>query len=100
MVFSQSSYRTKNNYHWFLASDDKDEKGSIFLVFEFMEHDLAGLMDQPSYKYWKPMHIKCYIKQLLVGLHELHHNNILHRDIKGVYHFSRGSPRELPLNFI
>jgi len=63
----------------------KENKGeaSIYMVFEYMDHDLTGLMLNDGQ--WCPSaaHIKCYMKQLLQGLHYCHSNNVLHRDIKG-----------------
>lgn len=63
----------------------KESKGeaSIYMVFEYMDHDLTGLMMNDGS--WNPnvSHIKCYMKQLLQGLHYCHTNNVLHRDIKG-----------------
>ncbi|XP_063948060.1 probable serine/threonine-protein kinase At1g09600 [Daucus carota subsp. sativus] len=47
-----------------------------------MEHDLAGLASWPGLKLTEPQ-IKCYIKQLLCGLHYCHSQGILHGDIKG-----------------
>lgn len=56
--------------------------GSLYLVFEYMEHDLAGLAATPGIKFTEPQ-IKCYMKQLLCGLVHCHSRGILHRDIKG-----------------
>lgn len=57
-------------------------KGSIYMVFEYMDHDLTGLADRPGLRFTIPQ-IKCYMKQLLTGLHYCHLNHVLHRDIKG-----------------
>ncbi|XP_027773401.1 probable serine/threonine-protein kinase At1g09600 isoform X2 [Solanum pennellii] len=56
--------------------------GSIYLVFEYMEHDLAGLASAPGIKFTEPQ-IKCYMQQMLLGLEHCHSQGILHRDIKG-----------------
>ncbi|GAB4842687.1 hypothetical protein Ancab_012663 [Ancistrocladus abbreviatus] len=56
--------------------------GNLYLVFEYMEHDLAGLAARPGVKFTEPQ-IKCYMQQLLRGLEHCHSHGILHRDIKG-----------------
>ncbi|CAH8282620.1 unnamed protein product [Eruca vesicaria subsp. sativa] len=56
--------------------------GSLYLVFEYMEHDLSGLALRPGVKFTESQ-IKCYMKQLLSGLEHCHSRGILHRDIKG-----------------
>lgn len=55
---------------------------SLYLVFEYMEHDLAGLASHPAIKFTEPQ-VKCYMQQLLRGLDHCHSRGILHRDIKG-----------------
>ncbi|KAJ0436389.1 putative protein-serine/threonine kinase CMGC-CDK-CRK7-CDK9 family [Helianthus annuus] len=55
---------------------------SLYLVFEYMEHDLAGLAATQGVKFTEPQ-VKCFIKQLLSGLDHCHKNGVLHRDIKG-----------------
>lgn len=62
---------------------------SLYLVFEYMEHDLAGLVGHGSYlstsqgrKFTEPQ-VKCFMKQLLSGLEHCHNQGVLHRDIKG-----------------
>ncbi|CDP08611.1 unnamed protein product [Coffea canephora] len=55
---------------------------SLYLVFEYMEHDLAGLAASPEIKFTEPQ-VKCYMKQLLSGLEHCHKRHVLHRDIKG-----------------
>ncbi|KAL6329118.1 hypothetical protein AAG906_007664 [Vitis piasezkii] len=56
--------------------------GSLYLVFEYMDHDLAGLASSPKIKFTEPQ-IKCYMQQLLRGLEHCHSRGVLHRDIKG-----------------
>uniref|UniRef100_A0A5B7AB38 Protein kinase domain-containing protein n=1 Tax=Davidia involucrata TaxID=16924 RepID=A0A5B7AB38_DAVIN len=56
--------------------------GNLYLVFEYMEHDLAGLAASPTTKFTEPQ-IKCYMQQLLCGLEHCHSRGVLHRDIKG-----------------
>ncbi|KAJ9671634.1 hypothetical protein PVL29_025371 [Vitis rotundifolia] len=55
---------------------------SLYLVFEYMEHDLAGLASHPGLKFTEPQ-VKCYMQQLLRGLDHCHSRGVLHRDIKG-----------------
>ncbi|KAK4413422.1 putative serine/threonine-protein kinase [Sesamum alatum] len=56
--------------------------GSLYLVFDYMEHDLAGLLASPRVKFTEPQ-IKCYMQQILSGLEHCHKRGVLHRDIKG-----------------
>ncbi|XP_027352406.1 protein IMPAIRED IN BABA-INDUCED STERILITY 1 [Abrus precatorius] len=55
---------------------------SIYLVFEYMEHDITGLLSSPDIKFSEAQ-IKCYMKQLLSGLEHCHLRGVMHRDIKG-----------------
>ncbi|KAF8112493.1 hypothetical protein N665_0064s0118 [Sinapis alba] len=55
---------------------------NIHLVFEYMEHDLTGLLSSPDINFTTPQ-IKCYMKQLLSGLDHCHSRGVMHRDIKG-----------------
>ncbi|KAE9599874.1 hypothetical protein Lal_00046171 [Lupinus albus] len=55
---------------------------SLYLIFEYMEHDLTGLASGPGIKFSEPQ-VKCYMQQLLSGLDHCHRRGVLHRDIKG-----------------
>uniref|UniRef100_A0A5B6YNE6 Protein kinase domain-containing protein n=2 Tax=Davidia involucrata TaxID=16924 RepID=A0A5B6YNE6_DAVIN len=54
---------------------------NICLIFEYMEHDLSGLLSCPDIKF-SDAQIKCYMRQLLSGLEHCHSRGILHRDVK------------------
>lgn len=57
-------------------------KHEIYMVFEYVDHDLTGLMDTPDVKFTEA-HVKTYVQQLLKGLWYCHGREVLHRDIKG-----------------
>ncbi|CAN1348088.1 Probable serine/threonine-protein kinase At1g54610 [Linum perenne] len=48
---------------------------SLYLVFEYMEHDLAGLAASPDVTFTETQ-VKCYIQQLLSGLEHCHKRGI------------------------
>ncbi|MED6149437.1 hypothetical protein PIB30_062367 [Stylosanthes scabra] len=57
------------------------QSSSIYLVFEYMEHDLAGLVSRPDILFTDSQ-IKCYLRQILSGIEHCHIRGIMHRDIK------------------
>ncbi|CAM9397961.1 unnamed protein product [Choristocarpus tenellus] len=67
--------------------DGKPTEGrlaTVALVFEYLDHDLSGLLDTPeASKMITPSLAKSYMKQLLEGVAFMHSKNILHRDLKG-----------------
>lgn len=57
---------------------------SLYLVFEYMDHDLTGLVSAATAsgaRFTLPQ-VKCYMKQLLSGIEHCHNKAVLHRDIK------------------
>ena len=55
--------------------------GAFYLVFEYMDHDLMGLLESGLVTF-NDNCIASFMKQLLDGLNYCHKKNFLHRDIK------------------
>lgn len=55
--------------------------GAFYLVFEYMDHDLMGLLESGLVQFSQE-HIRSFMRQLMEGLDYCHKNNFLHRDIK------------------
>lgn len=53
-------------------------KGSIYLVFDFCEHDLAGLLSNANVKFTLA-EIKKVMQMLLNGLYYIHRNKVWQR---------------------
>ncbi|KAF9222000.1 Pkinase-domain-containing protein [Gyrodon lividus] len=56
--------------------------GSVFMVFEYMDHDLTGVLSQTQFSF-SEANLKSLCSQMLAGLAYLHHKGVIHRDIKG-----------------
>ena len=57
------------------------EKNECFMVFEYLAHDLTGLINHPTFQL-TTVHKKNLAKQMFDGLDFLHRRGVLHRDIK------------------
>lgn len=60
------------------------ETDDVFMVMEFMEHDMKMLLRQKqlSGSLFPQAQVKTLMQQLLAGVHALHSNWVLHRDLK------------------
>lgn len=54
-----------------IGDKGKGEPLSVYMVFPYMDHDLAGLLENPRVTL-APSHIKLYMKQLLEGTEYMH----------------------------
>ncbi|XP_052248155.1 cyclin-dependent kinase 12-like isoform X2 [Dreissena polymorpha] len=63
------------------AVDFRNDRGAFYLVFEYMDHDLMGILESGLVTF-EEIHIASFMKQLLEGLQYCHRKNFLHRDIK------------------
>ncbi|CED82512.1 pkinase-domain-containing protein [Phaffia rhodozyma] len=57
-------------------------QGSCHMVFEYMDHDLTGVLSQSQYVF-SPANLKSLCHQMISGLSHLHFKGVLHRDMKG-----------------
>ena len=55
-------------------------KGNLFLVLEYVSHDLAGILDM-GYRFTH-VQCKCIFRQLLLVLDYMHESKYVHRDLK------------------
>lgn len=58
---------------------------TIYMVFEFCDGDLNDVLKavREGRLRLTPSHLRCFTRQMLEGLHYIHENKIIHRDIKG-----------------
>ncbi|RHZ32620.1 hypothetical protein DYB37_009238 [Aphanomyces astaci] len=63
-----------------LPKDGK--KPPLYFAFEYMEHDLSGLLTHEKVPKFSRTQIQCYMRQLLYGIAFMHGQKIMHRDIK------------------
>ena len=57
------------------------ELASVFIVMDFIEHDLRSLMDEMTSPF-SASEVKTLLKQLLSAVSAMHHRHMVHRDLK------------------
>lgn len=57
------------------------QPGSVFLVFEYCEHDVGALLDLME-RPFSQAEVKCLVLQTLRAIDHLHINFVIHRDLK------------------
>ncbi|EER19187.1 hypothetical protein Pmar_PMAR028652 [Perkinsus marinus ATCC 50983] len=71
-------------------TDGDKHRGSVYMVFEYMDHDLSGVLAYRSQRTdtgmsdgnLRPDEVKCIFLQVLRGLDYCHKHNVVHRDLK------------------
>ncbi|KII65236.1 Cyclin-dependent kinase 12 [Thelohanellus kitauei] len=61
--------------------DFHHDRGAFYLVFEYMDHDLMGILESRAVEF-NTEQIQCLFKQLISALAYCHQRHFLHRDIK------------------
>lgn len=65
-----------------VTSEEREKKEkTVYLVFEYHEFDLSGILETKEIRLNQD-HIKSWSRQLLAGVHYMHVNSIMHRDLK------------------
>ena len=64
------------------AEEDLDNLNLIFLVQDFVEHDLKKLCTVDTPPNFSDMHVMVILYNLLCALNYIHTANIMHRDLK------------------
>lgn len=64
-----------------LNADGGEIPKNVFMVFEYLEYDLTGILETPEIRFTQD-HIKSWSQQLLMGVHYMHINKVIHRDLK------------------
>lgn len=80
IVKHSNSVTKKSNKKDRILDAREGYKGNLFLVLEYVSHDLTGLMDM-RYKF-TDIQVKCIFRQLLDVLSYIHENKYVHRDLK------------------
>ena len=74
-------FRVLTYFFLLAASNYNRMRATFYLVFDFCEHDLAGLLSNVQVKF-SLGEIKKVMQQLLNSLYFIHSNKVLHRDMK------------------
>lgn len=78
----QSEYKSSSHNNNDLTTTSNTEKymGNLFLVLEYISHDLSGILDMGVR--FTPVQSKCIFRQLLSVLEYMHDKRYVHRDLK------------------